>query len=96
MVIRTADSEQFRAPPLAPRPGLARWLFDRDLGYARAAEVLGVTYESVRRYCLPFSDPGRRIPPAATIEQIAHWTDGAVLGGHFYPELDFDIREVAA
>ena len=85
-----------RGRDVVTRPRLALWLFERDISYRAAALVLGISYESVRRYCLPFSDPGRRIPPAATIEQIAHWTDGVVLGGHFYPELDFDIREVAA
>lgn len=72
-------------PPLTPRPAFARWLFDRDLDYAAAGEELGVTAETVRRWCMRFDDSRRTVPGRAIIEKIERWTTGLVTAADFYP-----------
>jgi hypothetical protein len=73
------------SPPVVPRPTLAGWMFDRDLRPKDAAHELGVGTEQVRRYCLPFQDRLRVIPPQKVLERIVIWTRGAVTARDFYP-----------
>ncbi|HEX7887290.1 MAG TPA: hypothetical protein VF474_15035 [Phenylobacterium sp.] len=76
------------APAPLNRPKLARFLWDRDLGYAAAGEHLGRSGEWVRLVCLPFDDPRRRIPDADDMARIHAWTLGEVTPADFYrPEL---------
>lgn len=73
-----------------PRPKLATWLFERGLTPKTpiVGERLGVSYESVRRYCLPFDAPGRVVPPRDVLERIVAWTEGEVTVEDFYePQL---------
>lgn len=71
--------------PTVARPTLAKWLFDRNVSTAFAAEALQVSGESVRRYCLPFDHPDRRLPGAEIMERIVAWTGGAIQPADFYP-----------
>jgi hypothetical protein len=72
-------------PPEAPRPKLARWLFDRDLDYGAAGERLGVTGETVRRWCMRFDDERRTVPGRPVLDKIFQWTAGAVTPADFWP-----------
>ncbi|WP_174302121.1 hypothetical protein [Caulobacter sp. S45] len=72
------------APNPKPRPKLAQFLFDRRLTYRDAAEALDVSYETIRRLCLPFVDPARRVPKPPLMARIQAWTSGEVLPQHFY------------
>ncbi len=74
-----------RKPFLLPRPGLAHWLADRGLMAKDAAEPLGVNKQTVRRFCLPFGNPERRVPDEEMLRKIVVWTDGAVTAESFYP-----------
>jgi hypothetical protein len=42
--------------------------------------------ETVRLICLPFSDGRRRVPGEGVVELIHHFTGGAIVAAHFYPE----------
>ena len=72
------------APDPVLRPRLALFLFERDLTYRDAAEPLQTTHETLRRICLPFSDPGRRVPQRALMGRIVAWTGGEVVPNDFY------------
>jgi hypothetical protein len=72
-------------PQPVERPKLAAWMFDRNLKARHAAPTLGCGAEQVRRYCLPFGDPKRVIPPAPVMERIVDWTRGEVTAPDFYP-----------
>lgn len=74
------------APPIVERPALALWLFQRGLKHKDAAEPLGVGVEQVRRYCLPFDEPMRVVPPMPVMRRIVAWTKGEIGPGDFYPQ----------
>ncbi len=74
-----------RPPPVAPRPKLARWLFDRDTDYTAAGEALGVTGETVRRWCMRFDDDRRTVPGRLLLDKIFSWTRGEVTPADFWP-----------
>lgn len=67
----------------SPRPAFHRWLQDNLLTYSAAAGMLDCSRETLRRYCLPFSDPRRRFPKQALLRRIAHLTDGEITGHSF-------------
>ena len=88
--------------PPAPidRPKLAHWMFVRGLKPKDGATPLGCTAQTVRRLCLPFGHPERRIPDEAQLERIVSWTDGEVTAPDFYParlngRVGSDIQEPA-
>ncbi len=70
--------------PLRPRPKFARWIFDRGLDYRVLAGPLRSSHETIRRICLPFDDPGRRVPQRALMERIIELTEGEIAPGDFY------------
>lgn len=80
-------NEQTHAPSIVPRPRLALWMYVRGLRPKDGAEPLGVKGEQVRRYCLPFSDPMRVVPPPKVMPRIVAWTDGEVTANDFHPSL---------
>jgi hypothetical protein len=82
MVIRPSN-----AKPLA-LPALTLWLVERGLNPTDAARELHVSPYTIRRYCLPFGDPERRIPRPEIIERITVWTAGAITANDFYPQPD--------
>ena len=67
------------------RPALARWLWDRQIPHREAAQALGCSHEHVRRICLPFDDPGRKVPNDALVDRVQAYTDGAVSKSDFEP-----------
>ncbi len=71
--------------PRVLRPRLAGWIFDRAITRRAAAAALECSYDSLRRYCLPFGDPERRIPDEQTIARIVAWTEGDLSAADFYP-----------
>lgn len=81
-VVRRMPIEQ--PPRIIPRPKLALWMFLRGLKLRDATQPLGVQAEQVRRYCLPFGDPLRVVPPAAVMTKIVQWTAGEVGPADFY------------
>ncbi len=88
--------------PTMQRPGLAHWMWERGLKPRHAEAQLGVSKQSVRRYCMPFGSVERRVPPEDVLERIVAWTKGAVTAADFYPphlngKLDAAnaVREVA-
>ncbi|HZR87869.1 MAG TPA: hypothetical protein VFB02_13750 [Bradyrhizobium sp.] len=74
-----------KAPPRVVRPKFAHFLFDREVELREAAKALGCSYETVRRVCLPFADPDRRVPGKELMERIFAYTDGEIAPGDFYP-----------
>lgn len=49
-------------------------------------ELRAPSIETVRLICLPFTDGRRRVPGEGVVELIHHFTDGAIIAAHFYPE----------
>lgn len=90
MVIRPSN-----AKPL-PLPKLTLWLVERGLNATDAAQAIGVTPYTVRRYCLPFGHAERRIPREKTLERITAWTGGEITANDFYPQADLGPTEKAA
>ena len=72
------------APSPDPRPKLAQYLFDRGMTYREASVPLETTHETVRRMCLPFSDPQRRVPRPPLMTRIQAWTQGEISPADFY------------
>ncbi len=66
-----------------PRPKLEHWLRGRNLDYSDAGRAIGCSRETIRRYCLPFSDPKRRFPNKWLLPKIVTFTGGDVTGHHF-------------
>lgn len=71
--------------PILERPKLAQWMWLRGLRAKDGADALDCGVELVRRLCLPFGDPLRRIPSERMMLQIQAWTDGDVGPADFYP-----------
>lgn len=75
-------------PPIIQRPKLALWMHLRGLKNKEVAPVLGVGAEQVRRYCLPFGDPVRVVPPQEVMGRIVGWTGGELEPNDFYDPAD--------
>jgi hypothetical protein len=71
--------------PPRPKPGLARFLFDRSISNAAAAEAIGCTPQRLSRLIRPFDDAERRRPTEAELGRIVAWTQGEVTAADFYP-----------
>lgn len=86
------------APPVKiSRPALAQWLWERGLTLKQAGELFTCSYEQVRAICLPFSDPGRRVPAEELMERIVERTAGEIRPADFYPpRLNGQGPEIAA
>lgn len=81
----TDPSPVTETPPKVERPALARWIWERDLELRAAAALFGCSPEQVRRICLPFGDPGRRVPGEELLARI-HAATGCEIGpADFYP-----------
>lgn len=74
-----------RSPRIIERPTLARWMFERGLRPKDAIGALGVSGESIRRYCLPFGHADRQVPTEPVMLRIRDWTSGAITPADFYP-----------
>ena len=83
-------------PQIVPRPKLALWMFLRGLKLKDAVGPLGVQAEQVRRYCLPFGDALRAVPPPAVMRKIQVWTQGEVGPSDFYEPERADTPAEAA
>lgn len=72
------------ASPDAPRsarprrPALDAWLRDYRVSLRKFGAEIGFSHEYVRQLCLPFGDPGRKVPDEHTRGLIAQATDGEV------------------
>lgn len=73
-------------PEPKPRARLAHYLFERRMTSREAGKALGVSYEQVRRVCLPLDDPDWRRPSDKLKQRVAAWTRGAVAGPEAWPE----------
>jgi hypothetical protein len=81
-----------KTPPLVERPAFARWIWERDLDLREVGEAIGCSYEHVRRMCLPFADPARKVPTdERLLRAIVAYTGGEIGIGDFYPA---DLRPV--
>lgn len=65
-------------PPPRSRPAFAQFLWDRGISHRDAAAALDRSHEYVRRICLPFDDPNRRVPDDETLERIGEYTRGEI------------------
>jgi hypothetical protein len=75
------------------RPLLALWMWERGLKPKDGEAPLRKSYETIRRYCLPYTDPNRQVPDPETMELIVRWTGGEVTPPTFYPpELNGERR----
>jgi hypothetical protein len=64
---------------------LIEWIAREGLNYTSAAEQIEVeSPETVRRYCLPSSDPLFRIPRPAVMRRIMAVSGGLVTANDFY------------
>lgn len=82
------------SPP--PKSGVATRVFELMGGAKRVSEVLGIHYNTVKRWEYPKERNGRDgfIPPASA-QQLMDWSREN--GGPLKPEHFFDdVREVAA
>jgi hypothetical protein len=70
-------------PELSPRPTFDTWLRTRKLNYSACGTMLGCSRETLRRYCLPFSDPERRFPNKRLLKKIEGLTNGEITGRDF-------------
>ncbi len=75
-------------PSPIPRPKLEHWLRARKLDYVAAAKLIGCSRETIRRYCLPFSDPQRRFPNKGLLPRIQAATGGEITGHDFIPPVE--------
>lgn len=89
---RTSTLEQL--PPPRQKPAFALFLWDRGISLRDAATALDRSHEYVRRICLPFGDPNRRLPDEAVLERIAKYTGGEITKADF--EEPSDIAPPAA
>lgn len=71
-------------PKPQPRPAFAQWMFERSLKLREAGDALGCSAETVRRMCLPFGDPGRRIPDETMMGRVLEYTSGAITASDWY------------
>lgn len=78
-----------------PRPALFYWLRDRGLDYSKGGTLLGCSRETLRRYCLPFSDERRRVPKRQLLKRIVDLTQSEVTGHDFVEPVE-NRRQVAA
>ena len=74
-----------KTPKIVPRPAIAAWLWQRHLYLKDAADLFGCSPEHVRRICLPFGDPGRRVPTEQLMASIIDKTNGEITPADFYP-----------
>ena len=74
-----------KTPDIVPRPAIASWIWQRSLYLKDAAELFGCSYEHVRRMCLPFGDPDRRVPTEQLMAVIVEKTNGEITPADFYP-----------
>jgi len=89
MELRTSTLEQ--PPPPRQKPAFAQFLWDRRVSYREASKALKRSHEYVRRICLPFGDPNRRVPDDEVLARIATYTGGSI------SKLDFeDTAEAGA
>lgn len=72
------------APDIVRKPKLALFIFERDLTLHAVGEAIGCSHEHVRRLCLPFGDPRRRVPDDALMKEIVRWTNGQIGPADFY------------
>jgi len=72
-------------PSPIKRPKLALFLWERGLRFRDVEAPLGRSYEHIRQVCLPFSDPGRKMPDEALLARIEAFTHGQVTKGDFDP-----------
>lgn len=78
-------SQSAKIPAPISRPKLALWMFERNLRAPDIADLIGVSSEAVRKYCLPYDDVSRQVPGLAILEKIVALTGGEVRPADFYP-----------
>ncbi len=87
-------NDTHRPPQPLSRPKFAQFLWSRDLDFVQAGRALGRTKEWVRRICLPFDDPRRRIPSSEDMRLIFDWSQGEISPADFYPpDLQRDVSD---
>lgn len=74
-----------KPPTPVARPAFAAWIFERDLTLHQVGEAIGCSAEQVRRICLPFDHPNRRIPDVERMTAIVRFTAGEITVESFYP-----------
>ncbi len=74
-----------KAPDPVSRPKLAHFIWERGLDFRAAGKLIGLSYEAIRSYCLPWSSADRHVPNRSSLAKIVAWTEGAVTAADFYP-----------
>lgn len=75
----------FKTATIVARPALARWLWDRGIDWRQAGEAFDAHPETVRCWCLPFTDDDYRVPRNRSLSRIHEETGGAIGPADFYP-----------
>jgi hypothetical protein len=74
-----------KPPNPVPRPKLASYIWARGMELKAVGDAIDCSHEHVRRMCLPFGDPNRRVPAEDLMARIVAWTDGEIRPADFYP-----------
>ena len=82
--------------PVVARPALDRWMRDRNLDDAAAADLFGCTKQMVNRMRKPFADPARKRPGSKLMTRIVQVTGGGLRPEDFSPPVEDILRGVAA
>lgn len=75
-------------PDVRRRPSLDRWLRDRCMDDAAAAQLFGCTKQRVNQMRQPFDHPGFKPPGRRLLTVIVRMTHGGVRPGDFSPPVE--------
>jgi hypothetical protein len=79
----TTEADLTSAPD--GRHPLIAWCDENRVQLAKAAADLSITYNSLRRYCLPFENAQHQTPRSAVVARIVAYTNGRVTAEDFFP-----------
>lgn len=83
-------------PDVRPRPALDRWLRERDMTDAAAAQLFGCTKQMVNGMRRPFDDPRRKRPGPDLLTRIIRASRGQLRPEDFSPPVEDILRGMAA
>lgn len=83
-------------PDVRKRAAFDRYLRDRDIDDAAAAELFGASRQMIWRMRQPFDHPLWKAPGAKLMHRIVKRTRGGVRPEDFHPPVEDIVRGVAA
>ena len=83
-------------PDVRLRPAFDRYLRDRNIDGAQAAELFGCSRQMVGFMRAPFDDPLWKPPGKKLMQRIVRVTRGGVRPEDFYPPVEATLKGLAA